>query len=80
MATAILGGARNFGLVPAAAHEALAWATVAANALALPWHYALLRRNGAIVVALERELEGVVADMEKRGELPPEGRLMPWQK
>jgi hypothetical protein len=78
VATAILGGARNFGAVPGAVHEAFAWATIAVNAIALPWHYALLRKNGAVVLALERELEGIVADMEEKGELP-EG-LMPWQK
>jgi hypothetical protein len=80
VATAILGGARNFGAVDTTIHAAFAWATLAVNLLALPWNYALLRKNGAITVALEAELETIVADMEKKGELPPEGKLMPWQE
>jgi hypothetical protein len=77
VATAILGGARNFGAVGGGVHQALAFATIALNAAALPWDLALLRRNGQIVLALEAELEEVVADMDRRGEAR-EGP-MPWQ-
>jgi hypothetical protein len=77
VATAILGGARNFGAVPAAVHGAVAIATIALNLVALPWDYRLLRENGAIVLALEAELETVVADMDARG-VAKDGP-MPWQ-
>jgi hypothetical protein len=78
VATAILGGARNFGLVPTSIHAALAWTTVAANVLALPWDLMLLRKNGAVVLALEAELEKVVEEMDRDGTAPKEGP-MPWQ-
>lgn len=75
-ATAILGGARNFGAVSWGVHAGFAIALLAANALALPWQHRLLVRNGALQNELEAELEGVVKDMEAKGALPP---VMPWQ-
>src|SRR5437588_626240 len=77
-ATAFLGGARNFGLVPLGVHSALAWATIALNLVALPVDWHLLRKSGAVVLALEAELETIVADMEEKGEIEGEGP-MPWQ-
>lgn len=79
VATAILGGACNFGAVSTAVHAAFAYATMALDVIALPWFFILLRKNGAIVLALESELEKVVAEMERSGEAPPEGTPMPWQ-
>lgn len=78
VATAILGGARNFGAVPTALHSGFAYATVALNLAALPLDYWLLRKSGGVVLALEAELETVVADMEKKGEIAGEGPT-PWQ-
>ncbi len=75
-ATAILGGARNFGAVAAGVHVGFAIALLAANALALPWQYRLLLRNGRLVRELEGELAAIVKGMEARGELP---KVMPWQ-
>ena len=75
-AAAILGGARNFGAVGWGVHAGFAIALIAANAVALPIQYRLLKRNGALVNELEVELEAVVKDMEAKGQMPA---VMPWQ-
>lgn len=76
-ATAILGGARNFGAVSWMTHAAFGIALLAANLLALPIQYRLLVRNGGLVTELEGELEAVVKQMESKG--APMPQVMPWQ-
>jgi hypothetical protein len=75
-ATAILGGARNFGAVSAGVHMGFAVALLAASVFALPWQYRLLRKNGVLLGEVEAELETVVLELEAAGKLPP---VMPWQ-
>jgi hypothetical protein len=74
--TAILGGGRNFGVVPWQVHMGFAVALAAANLVALPLQLRVIKLSGSIVTELEAELETVVKEMEKDGKLP---EVMPWQ-
>jgi hypothetical protein len=75
-ATAILGGATRLAGLGGHIHGWFAAGLVLANVASLPIQWRLLHRNGAIVGALEEELEAVVKAMEAKGKLP---EVMPWQ-
>lgn len=80
VATAILGGAANFRLVDPSVHRTLYWLLLGANLVALPWEYGVTVGTARLNREVEEALERKVRDLEARGELPPAGMPMPWQR